>query len=308
MINLIRAEWLKLSRRPLSWILLILFLVLLVAQILTQFALTLGMPVRSGIVSAQFEEWRRGVLFPGIFATALSHVNGLGGIFAVIFAAGAIGSEYSWGTLRTQLARDPARDRYLLAKLTTIMLMLATATLLATLLAALLSAVLSPILGSAIRITPDDLMNLIVAITPRTLCAAAVRAADGIRDAPDTLGVGGSGYRAVLYHRRNGLRRAGVAASAWRRVGAGLQSDDWTEYQYADVDEPSCVRFAPGNDRTARSVPTSVAASGNDCGRRLLSALSRLCPHPLPPTRHYRSGLILSGAATTNARLWRLRI
>ena len=163
MINLIRAEWLKLSRRPLSWILLILFLVLLVAQILTQFALTLGMPVRSGIVSAQFEEWRRGVLFPGIFATALSHVNGLGGIFAVIFAAGAIGSEYSWGTLRTQLARDPARDRYLLAKLTTIMLMLATATLLATLLAALLSAVLSPILGSAIRITPDDLMNLIVA-------------------------------------------------------------------------------------------------------------------------------------------------
>ena len=164
MINLIRAEWLKLSRRPLSWILLILFLVLLVAQILTQFALTLGMPVRSGIVSAQFEEWRRGVIFPGIFATALSHVNGLGGIFAVIFAAGAIGSEYSWGTLRTQLARDPARDRYLLAKLTTIMLMLATATLLATLLAALLSAVLSPILGSAIRITPDDLMNLIPAI------------------------------------------------------------------------------------------------------------------------------------------------
>ena len=163
MINLIRAEWLKLSRRPLSWILLILFLVLLVAQILTQFALTLGMPVRSGIVSAQFEEWRRGVLFPGIFATALSHVNGLGGIFAVIFAAGAIGSEYSWGTLRTQLARDPARDRYLLAKLTTIMLMLATATLLATLLAVLLSAVLSPILGSAISITPGDLMNLIVA-------------------------------------------------------------------------------------------------------------------------------------------------
>jgi len=164
MINLIRAEWLKLSRRPLSWILLILFLVLLVAQILTQFALTVSMPVRSGIVSAQFDEWRRGVIFPGIFATALSHVNSLGGIFAVIFAAGAIGSEYSWGTLRTHLARNPARDRYLLAKLTTIMLMLATATLLATLLAALLSAILSPLLGSAIRITPDDLMNLIPAI------------------------------------------------------------------------------------------------------------------------------------------------
>ncbi len=170
MINLIRAEWLKLSRRPLSWILLILFLVLLVAQISTQFALTVGMPVRSDIVSAQFEEWRRSVLFPGIFATALSHVNSLGGIFAVIFTAGAIGSEYSWGTLRTQLARDPARDRYLLAKLTTIMLMLATATLLATLLASLLSAILSPLLGAAIEITPGDLMNLL----PATLRALYV--------------------------------------------------------------------------------------------------------------------------------------
>ncbi len=170
MINLIRAEWLKLSRRPLSWILLILFLVLLVAQILTQFALTIIIPVQSGVVNAQIEEWRRGVLFPGIFATALSHVNGLGGIFAVIFVAGAIGSEYSWGTLRTQLARDPARDRYLLAKLTTIMLMLTVATLLAMLLASLLSVILSPILGSAISITSSDLINLI----PATLRALYV--------------------------------------------------------------------------------------------------------------------------------------
>ncbi|MGQ9549118.1 MAG: ABC transporter permease subunit [Roseiflexus sp.] len=170
MINLIRAEWIKLSRRPLSWILLILFLVLLVAQILTQFALTVSMPAQSGIVSAQFEEWQRGVLFPGIFATALSHVNSLGGIFAVIFTAGAIGSEYSWGTLRTQLARDPARDRYLLAKLTTIMVMLAAATLLATLLASLLSAILSPLLGSTISVTPGDLVNLL----PATLRALYV--------------------------------------------------------------------------------------------------------------------------------------
>ncbi|MBO9325906.1 MAG: ABC transporter permease [Roseiflexus sp.] len=170
MINLIRAEWLKLSRRPLSWILLILFLVLLVAQILTQFALTIIIPVQSGVVNAQIEEWRRGVIFPGIFATALSHVNSLGGIFAVIFVAGAIGSEYSWGTLRTQLARDPARDRYLLAKLTTIMLMLTVATLLAMLLASLLSVILSPILGSAISITSSDLINLI----PATLRALYV--------------------------------------------------------------------------------------------------------------------------------------
>ncbi|MGB9751655.1 ABC transporter permease [Roseiflexus castenholzii] len=164
MINLIRAEWLKLSRRPLSWILLTIFLVLLVVQVLVQFALTVSMPVRSGVVSAQFEEWRRGILFPGIFATALSHVNGLGGIFAVIFAAGAIGSEYSWGTLRTHLARDPVRERYLLAKLATIMLALAAATLLAVALASLLGVIVAPLLGASVRISSGDLANLIMGV------------------------------------------------------------------------------------------------------------------------------------------------
>lgn len=164
MINLIRAEWIKLSRRPLSWVLLSIFLVLLVMQVLVQFALTVGMPARDGVVSAQFEEWRRGLLFPGIFATALSHINGLGGIFAVIFAAGAIGSEYSWGTLRTHLARDPVRERYLLAKLATIMLALAAATLLAVALASLLGLMLAPLLGASVSITPGDLVNLILGI------------------------------------------------------------------------------------------------------------------------------------------------
>ncbi len=164
MINLIRAEWLKLSRRPLTWILLSIFLGLLVLQVLVQFALLAGMPVQSGVMSAQSEEWRRGILFPGIFATALSHANGLGGFFAVIFAAGAIGSEYSWGTLRTHLARDPARDRYLLAKLATIMIALTVAIVLAVALASLLGLILALPLGAGVSVAPGDLVNLVVSV------------------------------------------------------------------------------------------------------------------------------------------------
>lgn len=164
MIDLIRAEWLKLSRRPLSWILLIIFLLLLAAQVFTQFALVTRLPDRTGVAGAQIEEWRRGLAFPGIFATTLSHVNGVGGIFAVIFAAGAMGSEYSWGTLRTQLARDPARGRYLLAKLATIMLMLAVATLLALLVGVASAAALAPLLGHAIAISVEDLLRLAIAV------------------------------------------------------------------------------------------------------------------------------------------------
>jgi ABC-type transport system involved in multi-copper enzyme maturation permease subunit len=47
----------------------------------------------------------------------------------VILAAGALGSEYSWGTLRTALARRPERAQFLIAKLAAIMLLLLIATL-----------------------------------------------------------------------------------------------------------------------------------------------------------------------------------
>src|SRR5690554_7346041 len=109
MWNLIRAEWLKLTRRPIVWILLAVFLGLLAVQILTQFALVslIGERVSSPALESQIEEWRRRTVFPGLFGVVFNHLNGLGGIFAVVLAAAAMGSEYSWGTLRTQLARQP---------------------------------------------------------------------------------------------------------------------------------------------------------------------------------------------------------
>src|SRR5262245_58676388 len=130
MFNLIRAEWLKLTKRPLIWVLLAIFFGLLVLQLVGQFVVAhlaelVGgggtVPAESGPLSAQLEEWRRRAAFPGLFGSVFAHINSLGGIFAVILAAGAMGSEYSWGTLRTQLARYPSRARYLFAKLFTLL-------------------------------------------------------------------------------------------------------------------------------------------------------------------------------------------
>jgi ABC-type transport system involved in multi-copper enzyme maturation permease subunit len=165
-LSLIAAEWLKLTRRPLVWVLLAVFLTLLALQILTQFALVamFGSAAAAPALQAQLDEWRRRMLFPGLFGVVFNHLNGLGGIFAVVLAAGAMGSEYSWGTLRAQLVRHPGRAQLLLAKLVTLMALLMVAGLLALLLGAGLGAALGALTGGAGRVTAADLLALPVAL------------------------------------------------------------------------------------------------------------------------------------------------
>jgi ABC-2 type transport system permease protein len=55
------------------------------------------------------------VTFPGAYALVLSFILGLGGLFAVIYGAAVAGSEWSWGTLKTTVARGESRTRYILA-------------------------------------------------------------------------------------------------------------------------------------------------------------------------------------------------
>jgi ABC-2 type transport system permease protein len=124
MLNLIRAEWFKLVRRPMAWVLLAVLLALLMMVRLVEFmAVALhdgtftGGEIRSSLLDeAQVQQFRLQITFPGIFGAVFGHINGVGGICAIILAAGLLGSEYSWGTLRTQLARQPDRGRYLAAK------------------------------------------------------------------------------------------------------------------------------------------------------------------------------------------------
>jgi ABC-type transport system involved in multi-copper enzyme maturation permease subunit len=150
MQHLIAAEWLKLTKRPLTRILLAIFLALLILQIAAQyvFANMLAGVGAGSSLSLQVAEYQRRSVLPGIFGMALGHLNGLGGIFAVILAATAMGSEYSWGTLRTQLARRPDRARLLIAKVVTIMLLLGVAGFISFVLAGLVGILLGALSGS----------------------------------------------------------------------------------------------------------------------------------------------------------------
>ncbi len=131
-LSLFRAEWFKLSRRPLTWILLAIFLALMVVYFGMIFLLvalndgmfTGGESQLKVLADFQVEQYRRWLSFPGVFGATFSQINSIGGICAIVLTAGAMGSEYSWGTLRLQLARHPRRERYLIAKIVALLLLI----------------------------------------------------------------------------------------------------------------------------------------------------------------------------------------
>jgi ABC-2 type transport system permease protein len=168
--NLFMAEWLKLRRRPMAWALLAIFLgLLLLAQGLWALVLALHLGAIGGVqldalAPAQLEQIKLQLSFPGVFGAVLGQVNGSGGILAIILAAGALGSDYSWGTMRTLLARAPARGTYLLAKTLALLLGLLLAILIALAIGALLALVTSAWLGLPGQLSGRDLLALPVGI------------------------------------------------------------------------------------------------------------------------------------------------
>jgi ABC-type transport system involved in multi-copper enzyme maturation permease subunit len=172
MINLLQAELLKLSRRPLTWVLLAVLLASLLLYMGVAFVFVAlhegvfsGGATRIAVLSqVQVDEFRRWVTLPGVFGTVLSQVNSIGGICAIILAAGSLGSEYSWGTLRLHLSRQPNRGRYLLAKLLALLLVLLSWIMLALLLGVALAALCGAVLGGMGSIAPGDMALLPLAV------------------------------------------------------------------------------------------------------------------------------------------------
>lgn len=166
--NLFAAEWLKLRKRPLAWTLLAAFLALLTLYLgLWALVIALQAGALSGgrlrievLNAAQTAQIERQLSFPGIFGAVLGQVNSVGGILAVILAAGALGSDFGWGTLRAQLIRAPARGAYLLAKLLALLLALGCGILAGLAVGCLIAAAASAALGLPSSLSGGDLLAL----------------------------------------------------------------------------------------------------------------------------------------------------
>jgi ABC-2 type transport system permease protein len=187
--NSFRAEWIKLSRRPLVWILLVLFLVLTTLVLSFWFLIVAlqeglfdGGQSRVELLRAeQIAQIKRQLSFPGIFGAMLGQINGIGGILAIIIAGGSMGGEYGWGTLRAQLTHQPRRGIYLAAKCAALMVVLALGCLIALVYGSVLALLYSNLLGQPIQIALTDLLLLPIGIgralyvlLPYTLCSIAL--------------------------------------------------------------------------------------------------------------------------------------
>ncbi|HMQ34880.1 MAG TPA: ABC transporter permease subunit [Chloroflexaceae bacterium] len=168
--NLFAAEWLKLRRWPVAWALLGAFLaLLLLSQGLWALVAALHRGAIGGVAiealrAEQLAQIERQLSLPGAFGAVLGQVNGVGGILAIFLAAGSLGGDYGWGTLRTLLARSPRRGAFLLAKLLALLLALLLATLIALALGALVALATSGWLGLAGQLRGQDLLLLPVAV------------------------------------------------------------------------------------------------------------------------------------------------
>jgi ABC-type transport system involved in multi-copper enzyme maturation permease subunit len=186
--NLLAAEWLKISRRPMALLLLGIFLFLTFLQQTLWFLVVAlqegsfsGGQITFNLLSpAAIEQIKRQLSLPGVFGAMLSAINGTGGILAIILTAGIFGSDFNWGTLRILLTRAPHRGAYLLAKLVALQLALLVAIIITLVMGALLALLFGTILGLPQQIGMIDLLLLpigilraLIVMLPYTLIAGA---------------------------------------------------------------------------------------------------------------------------------------
>jgi len=101
----------KLLRRPITLISLLLLNGLMALIILAVAATANQIPADQG----GGETALLLVTFPGAYTLTISFILGLGGLFGVIYGAAVAGSEWTWGTLKTAVARGESRSRYQLS-------------------------------------------------------------------------------------------------------------------------------------------------------------------------------------------------
>ena len=118
-MRLFRADVMKLSRRLATWLSLGLLIGLL-ALVFVAIGATAPRSTSPGARAALAV-----LTFPAAYSAVFSFIAGLGGLLAVIYGAAIAGSEWTWGTLKSAVARGESRTVYVLAMFGGVALMLA---------------------------------------------------------------------------------------------------------------------------------------------------------------------------------------
>jgi ABC-type transport system involved in multi-copper enzyme maturation permease subunit len=108
-VTLLRADLRKLLRRPASWVV-GLILIVLIALVYLAIGASAGQ-ITDERSRAQVQAF---LANDAAFRTLLGFLVSLGGLLGVAYAGAVGGAEWGWGTLRVALARGESRTRYVL--------------------------------------------------------------------------------------------------------------------------------------------------------------------------------------------------
>lgn len=149
MSRLLNAEFFKLRKRMMTWVLglILVGLVLLLYTILWSTSSRVAHFGEDNRFTGL--DLRQALFLPGAVPYALQIVGSFGAILAIILAAGSIGSEYAWGTVRLVATAASGRIQWLSAKLLIVVGLTAGGMLLAVAAALAYSAVIAMYYGDA---------------------------------------------------------------------------------------------------------------------------------------------------------------
>jgi ABC-2 type transport system permease protein len=241
-VRLFIAGLRKLIRRPASFITLGLLIGLLALVFLA-----VGATARQATAEQGGRAALLLVTFPGAYTLIISFILGLGGLFAVIYGAAIAGSEWTWGTLKSAVARGESRSRYQLCLFAAIGLLIGVG-----LLAAFVVGVMVAVLAAGLA----------------GVSTSGLGDATAIGRLPELLG---RGWLAVVEEGALGFAIATLARSQLAGIGAGIAF--YFGEQFASIFLPEIIKYLPFNAASA-----VVAVSGEGFGGGGAQVVSRLSP------------------------------
>jgi ABC-type transport system involved in multi-copper enzyme maturation permease subunit len=240
-VRIFVASLRKLVRRPASFITLGILIGLL-SLILIAVAATASQPdagpgQQQGLLL---------VTFPGAYTIILSFILGLGGLFAVIYGAAIAGSEWSWGTLKSAVARGESRSRYQLTSFAAIALMIG------------IGMVIAFGVGIAVAVIGANIAGV---------STAGLGDSETLGTIPELLG---RGWLAIVEEGALGFAIATLARSQLAGIGAGIAF--FFGEQFASIFLSDIVKWMPFNAANA-VVAVDDAAFGGGGGSGVFDTL-----------------------------------
>ena len=224
----------KLVRRPATWV-----TVGLLIGLLTLIIIAVGATANGRAVRANGTEAKLLVTFPGAYDRILQFVTGLGGLFAVIYGAAIAGSEWSWGTLKSAVARGESRVRYMMISYVTVAVMIAFGILLT-----FAVGVVAAIIGAHLA----------------NVSTSGLGDSATLRDLPERLL---KGWVAVVEEGALGFTIATLARSQLAGIGAGIAF--YFGESFATIVLPDVVKYLPFSVANA-SLVTGTSTPGMFAG------------------------------------------